>query len=101
MKILDQYLMKQIAIGILVSTVVLMPLFSFLDLVEQLDDVGSGFYRTQDAFLYVVLTLPTRFIQLSPFIALLGNVTALGRLAIISTTGLIFVRQRGLRNSLV
>ena len=82
MKILDQYLMRQIGIGILVATLVLMPLFSFLDLVEQLNDVGTGFYRTQDAFLYVALTLPTRFIQLSPFIALLGNVTALGRLAV-------------------
>lgn len=81
MKILDQYLMKQIAQGILVSTLVLIPLFSFLDLVEQLDDVGTGFYRTSDAFLYVILTIPRRFIQLLPFIALMGNVTALGRLA--------------------
>ena len=82
MRILDRYLMKQVAGGILISTLVLLPLFSFLDLVDQLDDVGTGFYKTSDAFLYVVLTLPRRFIQLTPFIALLGNVTALGRLAI-------------------
>lgn len=82
MKILDQYLMKQISLGIIVSTIVLIPLFSFLDLVEQLDDVGTGFYQTEDAFIYVLLTIPRRFIQLSPFIALMGNVTALGRLAI-------------------
>lgn len=82
MSILDRYLMRQVAGGILVATLVLLPLFSFLDLVDQLDDVGTGSYSTSDAFLYVVLTLPRRFIQLSPFIALLGNVTALGRLAI-------------------
>lgn len=82
MSILDRYLMKQVAGGILISTLVLLPLFSFLDLVDQLDDVGTGFYRTSDAFLYVMLTLPRRFIQLLPFIALLGNVTALGRLAL-------------------
>ena len=81
MRILDQYLMKQISLGILVSALVLIPLFSFLDLVEQLDDVGTGFYKTSDAFLYVALTIPRRFIQLAPFIALMGNVTALGRLA--------------------
>jgi lipopolysaccharide export system permease protein len=81
-KILDQYLMKQISMGILVATLVLIPLFSFLDLVEQLDDVGTGLYQTRDAFLYVLLTIPRRFIQLAPFIALMGNVTALGRLAI-------------------
>lgn len=82
MSILDRYLMKQVARGIIVATLVLLPLFSFLDLVDQLDDVGTGSYSTGDAFLYVILTLPRRFIQLSPFIALLGNVTALGRLAI-------------------
>ncbi len=82
MRILDQYLMKQISLGIVVSTLVLIPLFSFLDLVEQLDDVGTGFYQTEDAFVYVLLTIPRRFIQLAPFIALMGNVTALGRLAI-------------------
>jgi len=81
MYILDRYLMKQIAGGILISTLVLIPLFSFLDLVDQLDDVGTGFYKTSDAFLYVLMTTPRRFIQISPFIALLGNVTALGRLA--------------------
>jgi lipopolysaccharide export system permease protein len=82
MKILDQYLVKQISMGIVVSTLVLIPLFSFLDLVEQLDDVGTGFYKNSDAFLYVLLTIPRRFIELAPFIALLGNVTALGRLAV-------------------
>jgi lipopolysaccharide export system permease protein len=82
MRILNQYLVKQISLGIIVSSLVLIPLFSFLDLVEQLDDVGTGFYQTKDAFIYVLLTIPRRFIQLAPFIALLGNVTALGRLAI-------------------
>ena len=82
MYILDRYLMKQVAWGIFVSTLVLLPLFCFLDLVDQLDDVGTGHYKTSDAFLYVLLSIPRRFIQLSPFIALIGNVTALGRLSI-------------------
>lgn len=82
MTILDRYLMKQIAVGIVISSLVLTPLFSFLDLVEQLNDVGTGFYRAEDAFLYVLLTIPRRLIELSPFIALLGNVAALGRLAL-------------------
>lgn len=82
MNILDQYLGRQILGGLLMATIVLMPLFSFLDFVEQLDDVGKGFYGIDDAFIYVLLTMPRRFIQLSPFIALLGNVAVLGRLAI-------------------
>ena len=82
MLIIDRYLMKQVARGVLIATLVLLPLFSFLDLVDQLDNVGTGSYQTSDAFLYVILTMPRRLIQLFPFIALLGNVTALGRLAI-------------------
>ncbi len=80
--ILEQYLARQILAGLLMATVILLPLFSFLDFVEQLDDVGTGFYSSADAFLHVMLTMPRRFIQLCPFIALLGNVAALGRLAV-------------------
>ena len=79
---IERYLMEQIFLGLLVAAAILLPLFSFLDLLEQLDDVGEGFYTVQDAFVYVILLLPRRLIQLAPFIALLGNVVALGRLAI-------------------
>ena len=91
---IDRYLIRQISAGLFIATLVLIPLFSFLDLLEQLDDVGEGFYQIEDAFLYVALLLPRRFIQLAPFIALLGNVAALGRLAINSE--LIVMRSAGL-----
>ena len=58
-----------------------MPLFAFLDLIDQLDDVGRGTYAARDAFEYMALLLPRRFLELAPFIALLGNVIGLGRLA--------------------
>ncbi len=80
--IINRYLSFQVFIGLCIATAVLLPLFSFLDLLEQLDDVGRGTYRVKDAFLYTALMLPRRFSQLAPFIALLGNVIALGRLAI-------------------
>lgn len=81
MRILTGYLVSRILFGLLLSSIVLLVLFSFLDLVDQLDDVGKGNYNAADAFLYVVLTTPRRFIQLSPFIALIGNVIGLGLLA--------------------
>ena len=80
--IINRYLASQIFIGLCLAAAVLLPLFSFLDLLEQLDSVGKGTYQTRDAFLYTALLLPRRFIQLTPFIALLGNVIALGRMAI-------------------
>ncbi|MGH8685631.1 MAG: LPS export ABC transporter permease LptG [Nitrosospira sp.] len=82
MTIINRYLALQVLMGLGIATAVLLPLFSFLDLLDQLDDVGKGTYRIQDAFLHTALLLPRRFVQLAPFIALLGNVAALGRLAV-------------------
>ncbi len=81
MNLLDRYLMRQILVGMAIATAVLLPLFGFLDLLEELEDVGEGSYTLVDALRSVVLMAPRRLIQLAPFIALLGNVMALGRLA--------------------
>lgn len=77
-----RYLVIQVLIGLAIATAILLPLFAFLDLLDQLDDVGKGTFQVKDAFLYTALLLPRRFIQLAPFIALMGNVIALGRLAV-------------------
>lgn len=81
MKLSDYYLMRAVAGGFVVAAAVLLPLFSFVDLVEQLDDTGQGSYRALQAFAYVGLTLPRRLIELGPFVALLGSIVALGSLA--------------------
>lgn len=82
MTIINRYLTIQVCIGLVIATAALLPLISFFDLLDQLEEVGHGTYRTQDAFLYTAMLLPRRFIQMAPFIALLGNVVALGRLAV-------------------
>lgn len=82
MKVCHRYIAWQVFMGMLVAATVLLPLFSFFDLLEQLDDVGKGTYTIKDAFLYTVMLMPRRFIQIAPFIALLGTVGALGALAV-------------------
>ena len=82
MTIINRYLAFQVLMGLGIATAVLLPLFSFLDLLDQLDDVGKGTYQVEDAFVHTALLLPRRFVQLAPFIALLGNVIGLGRLAV-------------------
>jgi len=89
-----RYLVLQVLIGLAIATAILLPLFAFLDLLHQLDDVGKGTFQVKDAFFYTGLLLPRRFIQLAPFIALLGNVIALGRLAVGSE--LIVMRAAGI-----
>lgn len=80
--IIYRYIAYQVLIGFVISTAILLPLFSFFDLLDQLDDVGRGTYRVKDAFLYTTMLLPRRFIQIAPFVALLGTVIALGKLAV-------------------
>ena len=94
MTIIYRYIASQMLIGLVIATVVLLPLFSFFDLLDQLDDAGKGTYRVQDAFLYTAMLLPRRFIQIAPFITLLGTVAALGKLAVSSE--LIAMRVAGL-----
>jgi len=94
MNLMDRYLMRQIFFGMCIAAAVMVPLFSFLDLLEELEDVGEGSYALQDAFRFVLLMVPRRVIQLAPFIALLGNVIALGRLA--ATLELTAMRAAGL-----
>ncbi len=82
MTIIYRYIAWQVCIGLIIATAVLLPLFSFFDLLDQLNDAGKGTYAVSDAFLYTAMLLPRRFIQIAPFIALLGTVSALGRLAV-------------------
>ncbi len=94
MSTVETYLMRRISMGLLIAAAILLPLFSFFDLIDQMEDVGQGFYRMKDAFYIVLLLLPRRLIQLLPFIALIGNVIALGRLALNSE--IIAMRAAGL-----
>lgn len=94
MTLLENYIVKQIVSGLCIAAAILLPLFCFLDLIEQLDDVGESFYETRDAFIYVAYIVPRRFIQLAPFIALIGTVIGLGRLAV--NLELITMRAAGL-----
>ena len=61
--------------------VILVALFSFLELVSQLDDVGKGDFRIYDALGFICLTLPRRMLELMPISTLLGSIVAFGLLA--------------------
>ena len=59
----------------------LLTLFSFLGLSEELEDVGDGAYELIDALLVVAYTLPALTVDLLPVTALLGGLLGLGALA--------------------
>jgi lipopolysaccharide export system permease protein len=80
-KIIDLYLGLSTIQGFFLVLSVLVVLFSFLELLVQLNDVGKSGFRMADAFAFVALTSPKRMVDLMPVAALLGSTIALGMLA--------------------
>lgn len=78
--ILARYIARAMAQGYLLVALVFVALFSFIELIQQLDAV-EGAYTLVDAFLYVLMMLPRRLLDTTPVIALLGTLVPLGLLA--------------------
>ncbi|MCP5145526.1 MAG: LPS export ABC transporter permease LptG [Gammaproteobacteria bacterium] len=81
MKTLDRYVTGYFVKALLLVSVMLLALFSFVSLVDELDNVGQGSFTMQDAIAIVALTMPKRILDLLPTIALLGTVIGLGSMA--------------------
>lgn len=81
MKTLDRYIGKSFLRSFLLILIILVTLFSLLELMSELDDVGKGNYKIKDVFFFIGLTLPRRMLELMPIGTLLGSVVALGLLA--------------------
>ncbi len=81
MKTLDFYIGSSILQSFVLIVTILVVLFSFLELVAQLDDVGKGNYQLIDVLIFISFTLPRRILDLMPIGTLLGSIIALGLLA--------------------
>jgi lipopolysaccharide export system permease protein len=67
--------------GCIPVLLLLLTLFGFLALSEELEDVGDGTYQLVDALLVVAYTLPALVVDLLPVTVLLGGLLGLGALA--------------------
>lgn len=81
MTLLERYIADSTAKSLVLVSAGLTSLFSLLELVNQLRDVGKGSYHLIDALGYVLLTAPARVLQLMPVSMLLASLFALGGLA--------------------
>lgn len=94
MKILDHYIALTLIKVTLLALFSLVLLFSFLALVDQLDETGRGNYGAWQALYYVFLTIPRLSFELFPMAAVVGSMTTLGmltknsELAVIRTSGI-------------
>lgn len=80
-KQVDRYLVSVLLLGAVPVLLLLLGLFGFVTLAEELEDVGKGQYEEADAIRVALLTLPRIAIDLLPVAVLLGGVMALGNLA--------------------
>lgn len=81
MKLLTRYLAKEIYSSVAIVFAGLLGLFSFMDVIQELHDVGQGGYRLGDALIYVLLTMPTHVYELFPLAALIGSIFAIVQMA--------------------
>ena len=81
MRLLDRYLARNFLLGMLPALLLLGGLFSFLALVQELEDVGKGGYTSTSALMVICFTLPRKLIDVLPVVALLGGLTGLGAMA--------------------
>src|ERR1700739_460642 len=92
--LLDRYIGLAALRSIFLVASGLTALFSLLEFVDQLHDVGQGNYRVADALIYVLLTGPSRLLRLVPVSMLLGTLFALGNMA--SDSELIAMQSAGM-----
>lgn len=81
MSILNRYLATLILASVGLALAVLLLLFSFFDLLEEMGSLGQGNYTMIKALLYVLLRLPGRIHELMPIAVVIGALFALARLA--------------------
>lgn len=91
---IDRYIMQRFLAGIFPVLFLLIALFSFMALAEELEDVGLGDFTLPDALMVVFLTTPKRIVELLPVTALLGGLLGLGAMA--NNRELIAIRTIGL-----
>jgi len=79
--ILDRYIVSNYLSGVVPVLFLLLALFSFVALADELEAVGEGTFTQIDALLVLLYTSPRRIVDLMPVTALLGGLMGLGAMA--------------------
>jgi len=80
-RLLNRYLAREILYGTGLVITALLFLFSFFDLIHELNDLGKGSYQLWQMFVFVMLALPGHAYELFPIAVLIGTLYGLSNLA--------------------
>jgi lipopolysaccharide export system permease protein len=78
---LERYFARQIYAAVLFVLFGFLALFAFLNLVQELGNLGNGNYHLREIFLYVLLSSPSDAYELFPIVVLIGTLYVLAHLA--------------------
>lgn len=81
MKILNKYILKEIVGNVLMVMLALIAMFSFFDLIQELDALGKGNYGLGKILLFVLLSAPGHVYDVMPVAVLVGCMYSLGQFA--------------------
>lgn len=81
MRIINRYLSQEIISSIVLVMIGLLAMFSFFDLIQELEDIGRGTYGLGKVLAFVLLSAPGHVYEVVPVAVLVGTMYALGQLA--------------------
>jgi len=81
MKTLQRYFFVNISQAVAFVLVALLALIAFMDLTQELPDVGKGGYMMQHALLYVLMLVPGNMYRVMPVAAMLGTIYTMAQFA--------------------
>ena len=94
MKIFTRYFWQETSINILMIMLGLLAMFSFFDLIQELDSLGRGDYDISKMLMFVMLSIPGHIYDVVPVAVLVGMMYSLGTLA--RNSELVVMRVSGL-----
>lgn len=81
MRIIQRYITIDLVKATFLALFVLVALFSFFSLIDQLEEAGKGNYGVPQVLLFVLLTMPKLAYELFPIASVIGSMAVLGMLA--------------------
>lgn len=94
MKLLNRYLAQEIISSIMLIMLGLLAMFSFFDLIQELESLDQGSYGIGKVLLYVLLSAPGHVYEVVPVAVLVGTMYSLGQFSRYSE--LIILRVSGI-----
>jgi lipopolysaccharide export system permease protein len=94
MRILNRYLWQESTLSILMIMLGLLAMFSFFDLIQELENLGHGNYNISNMLAFVLLSIPGHIYEVAPVAVLIGMMVSLGTLG--RNSELVVMRVSGL-----